>query len=1336
MKLPSGITFEEALLGSGTGKTVRGLENGQPVIVKSPETEDDLFGDQFFDEDKPKENENAEKFKTKKEREQKAAEGSRYFIKGRLEEEDGNVFWIRPHVRQSLHQKVSFKETPDSKELAGICQGIIKALIDLNRIDESGHGNLSLGNVLIAGKGVRDFKLVDPLVADEKNERADKRALGLIIYQLVNGEFVELDDKITAVPDDQDWKALGATERLWRDFCSELLNPHGKYAKADWKEISKALGKIEAALSRRKGLKVAFVLSIFAALGVGAFLIWKLKFQEEEIVVDLDTIQGQWVELLDNYFSWGDAYLKSKPDFEQASEAKEFMERFYNEKRARLPMKIIARVTGQGARMQTAPDEVYQDSRRIDVLLLDNSKQQQIVLAHRFVTGLRSEIENWEVLQELFDANLAFIESGFEFGANETRRLIESISFEDGSLTLSRLYALKTSAESLGEMQELYDQFKVQTMALGKVPESDFLSDYAGYLNQQLAKPVEDPVAHLRSLVEDSAGVLAYWNEEAPRIAKDIFSESERDFLSKPGFQISDESLDQWKALVQSFRLIEVPELDSGREEFFSSRGNIQQLNEQINELQEPGLASATFDKKFEKLFKKFQKEVDLPLIESNRATIEAAVEQNLLALKSLVEETEDRWAEVNPDIGERLQQLSEMPEDMSPALAPAWQAYLDQEVSVRTEESFVGPREFILFQREYFSKLKSFEYFQEKQFSQLSSDWPDKALAKLRKELVPALEETRRAYYDKLVSEWVEQIVPVLLSAGKKSSIEAPTDGFLRRMKEYERQLLAYAELLGETLDDFDSWKLPQEGIAKRWSQLNEGNLRQQWGQSEAFIEYSNQVEAYFDLDQETSADAMLAFILDGQKQPFVRSLALVKLSKLEVLSPTQLGQIAEALPDLSEQVPKAEVKDFEATLKSLWTKAFENDTMDNDLRETVFSYHKVMSVRAADLSGRTRFYFEIYSSIADLQSNQEQYIKKPQQLKEFVDTIASLPKDSREPEVEDILADLLEVDISEAKETIQDSPFIQKGWAIAGETEEQLTLAWQDYRLVFHLVKDEDRDFFVAELETSIQLFNDWMTANKLWLKCADSLPREWEVFLSQPYSAIDDYRQGMTLWSIARRGLKRDGLTTSGKWFEVDTVVGDEYAQVESEIFPVSMLDKMLPMQHMGARLAHFFAESMGMSLPTPKQWNRVVENYSAESPLFWQSRLQSDLTAELAEELRSGSYYFDRKIEESGPGFDQEVVLAKVTDFDDGKIKHLAGNIAEYLYDPEMNTYYVAGGSALSATSENWRDEHMVPKRNEVTAFSDVGVRLALIAPEQSAYIQFLKIFEKVLEESTL
>jgi len=1333
MKLPAGITFEQTLLGSGHGTTVRGLENGQPVIVKSIDTSTDLFAEELFDEDSTTEdNEDIKKFESEKERELQAAGKSKYFLEGRLEKEDGNVFWVRPYMHRSLYEKVAFKESPDSVELVGICLGIVKALDALEQLDGSGHGNLSLGNVLIQDKDVRDLKLVDLLVADKKHSRTDKRALGLIIYQLVNGELVELADKIASVPDDQDWKILGSTEQMWRDFCSELLNPYGKYAESDWNQIEQALKKIEAAYSKRKKLRLTLIVSAFVAFGAVVFLIWKIKFQEEEIVVDLDTIQGQWLELLNNYFSWGDNYLKSKSDFREASTEEAFMEMFYDNKKARLPMKIIGRVTGQGARLQTAPGQVYEIAQKIDVLLLDNSKQQQIVLAHKFVMELRGKIEDWEVLEELSEANKNFTDSGFGFGVSETQRLLDSISFEDGSLTLSLLYSLKKSVESLSELQDLYARFEAQVAELDGRTESAFLPLYATYLRQQLTEPSEEPVSYLRSLVDSSAEVLSYWEAEKSGIAEELFAESELELVSEPSFSVSEKHLRTWKKMVADFRIIEIPLLDSSREEFIASRENILELNQQINELQEPGASPAKFDQEYEALFEGYQNDVNAPLIESNRTIIESAIKKNLLALKSLIEKTEDRWAEVNPDIGERLMQLSQVPKNLLPVLASAWQTYLDREVNVRTEESFSGPREFIVFQRGYFAKLKNFEYFQNTQLSQLGSDWTESAVKDMRQDLLTGLRQNRRAFYDEMVDEWVDQVVPFLFDLADKLPIEKPTEGFLQRMETYESQLLDYARLLNSALNGFDKWELPEEGITNLWNALNEGNARQQWTQSESFATYANQVKVFFELSRASGPDALLTFILKPENPAFARSTALGRISKIRVLSPDELGQIAEVVPGLSEQVPDAELDDYEALLKSLWIQVFKNDALEETVRRTVFSYNDAMGVRAVDLSGRTRFLFEIYSALADLGRNEELYLKDPSLLKGFIADMSSLPVDAQEPELEGILDALRGIDLAEVKETFENAPFIAKGWVVKKESKDQLTLAWQDYELVFNLIEYEDGNFLVAELETSIGLFNDWMTQKRLWDKGAENLPREWEVFISQPYNPIDDYRQGMKLWSIARRGLKRDGLTPSSKWFEVDTVVADEYTRVEGELFPASSIDKTMPLQQTGARLSRFFAESMGMSLMTPAQWRLVVEGHSAEDAFLWQTRLDEALSKALADEVRSGSYYFDRKIEESGHGADRSEVLVKVDEQSEGRFKHLAGNVAEYLYDPERDIYYVTGGSSFSATLATWRDEHMVPKRSELTAFSDVGVRLALLAPEESAYIQFFNVFNDVLK----
>ena len=105
MKLPPGITSEQTLPGSGHGNTFRGQENGQPVIVKSPDTATDLFGGIDFD-DEAQPNASFKQFESEKQREQKIAEKSACFVKGRLEHHEDKPFWIRPFLERSLYDKL------------------------------------------------------------------------------------------------------------------------------------------------------------------------------------------------------------------------------------------------------------------------------------------------------------------------------------------------------------------------------------------------------------------------------------------------------------------------------------------------------------------------------------------------------------------------------------------------------------------------------------------------------------------------------------------------------------------------------------------------------------------------------------------------------------------------------------------------------------------------------------------------------------------------------------------------------------------------------------------------------------------------------------------------------------------------------------------------------------------------------------------------------------------------------------------------------------------------------------------------------------------------------
>ena len=239
---------------------------------------------------------------------------------------------------------------------------------------------------------------------------------------------------------------------------------------------------------------------------------------------------------------------------------------------------------------------------------------------------------------------------------------------------------------------------------------------------------------------------------------------------------------------------------------------------------------------------------------------------------------------------------------------------------------------------------------------------------------------------------------------------------------------------------------------------------------------------------------------------------------------------------------------------------------------------------------------------------------------------------------------------------------------------------------------------------------------------------LPLEWEYFLGEPYNALDDYRQGMRLWTISREGLAQGGISINNNWYTVDPAVLDEFNAVESRIVPQAALNVKLPIQHVGARLAAAFAASMGMRLPNTSHWKEALLEYSTPDLVLWKNQFQSEFSRELIAELRYGSFYAENGVEESGVVERSNDFLEPIDTFSEGKFKHLGGNVAEYLYDPESDAFFVTGGSALSAVAETWQEPQKVRSRMESTAYSDVGLRLAIDAPARSPLDQYLRILE--------
>lgn len=1353
MNLPAGINLEEILHGNGDCETARASEQGRQVVVKTPDATDRFFSELEFDE-VPSKKDAKQNFEAEKRREQKAAEASSYFIGGRMETHEGSLFWIRPYLSRSLKEKVLLKEKPDGAELGSICRSIAKALADLSRIDQSGHGNLGLSNVLIASVRSSDLKLVDLKEADSASGVADKRALGLIIYQLVNAEFVENADSLASVPRDQDWRSLGPAASKWQEFCSELLDPHGSYVDAGWEEIA---GELKALSVGPRKLPLAAI-SILCLVGlVGGILFLKFRPDEETVKVDLDIIEEQWLELLDEYFEWGQVYLRSERDFGPVEGRRAFVEKFYDRKMAGKPFDIIAKSTGLGSKLSNPTADVVEAARSVDVLALSEDQQEDILRSLNMLKAIRKAIEEWPVLAELEKSHEAFAAAGFEFGVAETERLLGVVSFTDNSLTLDRLYGLQSSVAELDDLRDLYDRYENVLARLEQQSESQFLRLYADHLRGRLREAPEiNPAGYLRGLLANANAIWTLWSEQSPSLAVSLFEENERTFLSGPDFAISDASLEEWQRLLSDYQRVQPQALDNAQADFREQGAIIRRLTEEINRWQEPGSTPAVFDRKYAELHHEFERRVsELPLVAKNEHRIETLAQGYLARLNELSKEVEVRRMEVKPDIAKELRGMARMPPDLTGALQTAWKAYLDREIRDLDEQSFSsdsrGVGEFIRFKSQHEARLSRFRSFQSGQTKRLSSALSEAWLDELPAELRPAVDTLRKSERARVRASWTSDAVPHLLEGKADQAMERLAERSLSRIRDFESDLIEYTQLLVQARMALRNWSEPPGGFPLLWEKLHQSPRRTEWSESQEFAGIFGELQVLVRISGESAGGELSSLLLDSSSSGFARYLALNKIAATQPLSFEEIERFRDPIKLLSDQVPESYGRDFQKLRLNIWMKAFRNEAADWQGREGVMALAEAYGVKSSDLTGDSRVYYELFSALTLLRANQSRYLEAPHLLKELSNTLRSLAEFDNDPELQGLVAEMDAVELKAVENPLENAEFIEKGWSIVQKTDQRLVLKWEAHQVGFLLVDGEDGDFFLSQNECSIALFNDWMTKNRLW----DDLIRDFPTDLGfvddrplsgQRYDPGYDSRLGMRIWTVSRSGLSRRGIAMRRTWYDWNLFpqreTADEVSDIEARfqqtlgLCPPGDLKETLPMQHLGSRFAQAFADSMGMRLPTPRQWNIVTRNANGERGLFWQSRLESALSTDgnsglsnaEASALRVGSFYVDSNVPVSGNGAGRSALLAAVDAGEPSNFRHLAGNVAEYLHDPERGDYFVAGGSGLSSVANTWDEVHALPVSLQRIAYSDVGLRLALPGPEESAYDRFLRIIE--------
>ncbi len=184
----------------------------------------------------------------------KAAEGSRHFAPILAAGHDQRGAWYATNLYarsvKGMLERIVALEAPD---LYHILHSVVRAALHLKKTCGRSHGNLKPGNIFLDGvRRPRSSRVVvtDPLPGEAREaaafERADLRAIGELLYQLVVRRKVDFAWVIVPIETSVEWsRTFGKKTAAWLELCNRLMDPNLSLERTNLESIEKELRRLE-----------------------------------------------------------------------------------------------------------------------------------------------------------------------------------------------------------------------------------------------------------------------------------------------------------------------------------------------------------------------------------------------------------------------------------------------------------------------------------------------------------------------------------------------------------------------------------------------------------------------------------------------------------------------------------------------------------------------------------------------------------------------------------------------------------------------------------------------------------------------------------------------------------------------------------------------------------------------------------------------------------------------------------------------------------------------------------------------------------------------------------
>ncbi len=277
-------------------------------------------------------------------------------------------------------------------------------------------------------------------------------------------------------------------------------------------------------------------------------------------------------------------------------------------------------------------------------------------------------------------------------------------------------------------------------------------------------------------------------------------------------------------------------------------------------------------------------------------------------------------------------------------------------------------------------------------------------------------------------------------------------------------------------------------------------------------------------------------------------------------------------------------------------------------------------------------------------------------------------------------------------------------------------------DYMLTFVLVESPDLErFYLGSDEISVGAFFDWISESVDWNNFSHTFPES--AFGSDSLQKDIAWRTGPRAWTL---GTDRE-LYVPANW------------QIQSNTAEVPVLgdfkerpNRFSPITYITPETARAWAETINCRIPSTKEFtglsslaitNQARPNLRDSSWAMHWTFIKEKLGQHHSSWPDQDSFIpsgtkISNGIEAKAANSSNDDLLwfADVGNHLEGAavIENLMGNVAEYFYDSEKDSYSVGGGSALSPSEVIWDSLYELDK-NPTIGFSDVGFRIAFDAP---------------------